>query len=44
MGIAYRKLKKYQKAIDAYQKAIDIKSDYYMAYNNISANGFLILF
>ncbi len=35
MGIAYRKLKKYQKAIDAYQKAIDIKSDYYMAYNNM---------
>jgi superkiller protein 3 len=32
MGVAYNRLGKYQKAIDAYKEAIKIKPDYHKAY------------
>ncbi len=35
MGVAYNKLKEYQKAINAYQKAIEIKPDNHGAYYNM---------
>jgi tetratricopeptide (TPR) repeat protein len=36
MGFNYR-LKEYQKAIDAYKKAIEIKPDYHGAYCNMGS-------
>ena len=35
MGLVYYKLEKYQEAIKAYQKAIEIKPDYHKAWNNL---------
>jgi tetratricopeptide (TPR) repeat protein len=35
MGVAYGKLEKYQKAIDTFKKAIEIKPDFREAYYNI---------
>jgi tetratricopeptide (TPR) repeat protein len=35
MGLAYNKLKEYQNAIDAFEKAIKIKSDFHDAYRNM---------
>jgi tetratricopeptide (TPR) repeat protein len=37
MGIAYYKLKEYQAAIDAFEKAIKIKPDAYENYNSVGA-------
>jgi tetratricopeptide (TPR) repeat protein len=38
MGVAYGKLKKYQKAIDAFKKAIEIKPDFHSTEAIISSN------
>jgi tetratricopeptide (TPR) repeat protein len=35
LGYSYDKLEKYQKAIDAYKKAIEIKPDLHYAYFNM---------
>jgi tetratricopeptide (TPR) repeat protein len=37
MGVAYFRLGKYQKEIEAYKKAIEIKPDSHEAYDNMGA-------